>query len=74
MHNIKWPISNTYNNQTNGQAATLNDLINNLLLIMDFPISQNEEDNVLVDLFLDLVALLNCIGQEDIKVSWSTKL
>lgn len=41
---------------------------------MDFPISQNEEDNVLVDLFLDLVALLNCIGQEDIKVSWSTKL
>lgn len=42
MHNIKWAIANTNDDETDGQIAAFNDLVDHLSLVMDLAISQNE--------------------------------
>jgi hypothetical protein len=39
VHDIEWPIPNPDNNDTDGQIATLDYLINDLLLIVNISIS-----------------------------------
>lgn len=52
VHNIEGTIANTNNDDADREATALNDLIDNLLLVMDFTVGKDEDDHVMIFKFL----------------------
>lgn len=63
MHNSKISVPNAHNDQTNGQGTALNDPINDLLLIMNLPVSQDKQYHVLIVVLLEASCLLDSINK-----------
>jgi hypothetical protein len=74
MHNPKISTPNPHNNQAHRQRATLNYLINDLLLVMNLPVGQDKHNKVLVVCSLGLSCLRNCVLQEFAEHRRPTKL
>jgi len=64
MHDSEITISDTYNNNRNRQPITGYDKIDNLLFIMNFAIGDNEQDHILIIIFLKMPILLHRLLQE----------
>jgi hypothetical protein len=74
MHDPKITIPNPHNNQAHRQRTTLNYLINDLLFVMNLPVSQDKHDKVLVVCSLGLACLAYCVLQEFAEHRRPTKL
>lgn len=61
LHYVKWSISYAYDNYAQWQPATRDYLINDSWFIMNFTISQNEDNHILVNLFLELSCFKDCL-------------
>ncbi len=63
VHLREIPIPNPNDNQADRQLTTVNNLADNSLHIMNVPISQYQQNNVLVHFPLNLPGLIHRIGQ-----------